>query len=292
MLDLTPLTHTRLSTALDDLSARYPRIRITSFARSLAGRPLQLVSVGEGSPRILCIAAHHAMEWICGDVLLSFVHAYYGAEAENKAPRGTFYLVPLLNPDGVELLAHGICETDILAPRQLRANGGKRDFSHWQANGRGTDLNHNYPAGFEAYRAVEATLGIYEGAPTRYSGVSPLSEPETQGVAALVDTFAPDVTIALHTQGEEVFAGSTAGRGRILAHLVARHLSYRLGTPEGTAVYGGLTDWLTSRGMYAMTLECGRGVNPLPASDYPTMVARVVPTLLSLPHMLQYVNNL
>ncbi len=288
----TILTSGRLEAALEGYLSVWPRTQITTFGRSLSGRPLYLVKVGEGGPSVLCIATHHAMEWICGYALLSFVSEYYEAEAKKQAPRGTFYLVPLLNPDGVELVANGAREGDVLAPRQRRANRGSEDFSHWQANGRGVDLNHNYPFGFDAYRAVEASLGIWEGAPTRYSGVAPLSEPETQGVASLVDTLSPEITVALHTQGEELYAGNAYGRARILAHLAARHLGYHHATPTGAAAYGGLTDWLISRGMCAMTLECGRGVNPLPSSAYYRIVSQVVPFLFSLPRMWKYVNNL
>ncbi len=271
----------------------YGKYRVMSFGRSLAGRPLYAVAIGQGSPRILCVAGHHAMEWICGWLLLDFLEAYHREEAENSAPRGTFYMIPQLNPDGVELVKNGVRETDILAPRQLRANGCSRDFSHWQANGRGVDLNHNYPAGFEAYRRVEAELGLFEGAPSKYSGVSPLSEPETGALAGLIELFLPDLTLALHTQGEEIFWGNRPTRPLFtLATLAARRLAYRLSRPTGTAAYGGLTDWLVSRGMLALTLECGRGVNPLPLDAYPAMAQKLIPFLFSLPRMLEYVNNL
>ncbi len=283
-----PLTSERLTDALDVLP-----VQQHPFGRSLCGRPLTAVSVGYGRPVMLYVAGHHAMEWLPGWTLLDFAREYMRFFAENRAPRGTFWLVPLLNPDGVALAAGGYDPSHLLAPRQVKANGGSTDFSHWQANARGVDLNHNYPAGFDAYRSVEASLGIYGGAPTRYSGVAPLSEPETQALAALIDFLSPDVTVALHTQGEEVFCGITPeARTHLLAHLAARHLGYRLSRPTGAAAYGGLTDWLSERGMCALTLECGRGVNPLPPGDYLGMSHRLLPTLLSLPGMLQYVNNL
>ncbi len=264
----------------------------TTFGRSLAGRPLSILTLGQGRPLLLFVATHHAMEWICGWCLLDLAAAYLSAAAENKAPLGTYCLIPLLNPDGVELVSGGWHTSDILAPRQKRANGNSLDFSHWQANGRGVDLNHNYPVGFDAYRAVEASLGIWEGAPTRYSGVAPLSEPETQALASLIDLLAPDVTLALHTQGEEVFSGSATGRGWMLAELIARRLGYRHTAPEGAASYGGLTDWLTARGMYAVTLECGRGVNPLSPQLRGALSERLIPFFFSLPVILSHVNKL
>ncbi len=286
------LTASRLEMILEGRMFSPPFSHVTTFGRSLSGRPLRLVALGVGRPLVLAVATHHAMEWICGAALVEFAHLYHSAAAENRAPRGTFCLVPLLNPDGVELLSGGWQKENILAPRQQRANGGSLDFSHWQANARGVDLNHNYPLGFDAYRNVEADLGIWEGAPTRYSGVAPLSEPETQALAALIDLLSPDVTLALHTQGEEVFAGGAEGRALILAQLVARRLEYRCERPHGPAAYGGLTDWLIARGMYAVTLECGRGVNPLPYSALPAISYRLSSLLFSLPRLLEYVNFL
>ncbi len=286
------LTHARLVDQLERIQVHHTSVCPTVFGRSLLGRPLYMVRVGSESPVMLLVATHHAMEWMCGWLLLDFLDAYYHAVPENKVPRGTYYIVPLLNPDGVELLNGGWQEGDILAPRQRRCNGGSLDFSHWQANGRGVDLNHNYPAGFDAYRAIEASLGIWEGAPTRYSGHSPLSEPETQALASLIDLFVPDVTVSLHTQGEELYAGSATGRSCAAAHLAARRLGYRFCAPTGAACYGGLTDWLTARGMCAMTVECGQGVNPLPPEDYPALAERLLPFFFSLPEMMKYVNNL
>ena len=48
-------------------------------------------------------------------------------------------------------------------------NGGSEDFTRWQANVRGVDLNHNYDAGFDAYKQLEPSLGITGGGPTRQS---------------------------------------------------------------------------------------------------------------------------
>ncbi len=282
-----PLTHVRLTERIEE---RGLDSCVHVFGRSLCSIPLYALRIGQGGPTTLVVAGHHAMEWICGWVLLSFAEQ---AILEKTRVRGTWWLVPQLNPDGVQLAEEGLDDSSILAPRQLRANKGSRDFSRWQANARGVDLNHNYPFGFDAYRAVEEKLGIYEGAPTRYSGVAPLSEPETQALATLIDFAEPDITLALHTQGEEVFCGTAPfGRAHALAHICARRLGYRYGRPTGSAAYGGLTDWLLSQGMCALTLECGRGINPLPPEDYFDMERRLLPFLFSLPQVWQYVNIL
>jgi g-D-glutamyl-meso-diaminopimelate peptidase len=77
----------------------------------------------------------------------------------------------MLNPDGVDLQIKGIEAGGILSERLLKMNG-REDFSHWQANARGVDLNHNYDAGFHEYKKLEKENDICAGA-TRYSGEYP-----------------------------------------------------------------------------------------------------------------------
>ncbi len=282
-----PLTAVCLGATIDSWGLS-PFAHVIGY--SIQRRPLMALRLGEGSPTMLYVAGHHAMEWICGWVLLTFAKQL---QEGTDVPGGTFWIVPALNPDGIELVSGGFDESALLSRRQLRANRSSRDFSHWQANARGVDLNHNYPFGFDAYRQVETELGIFEGAPAKYSGVAPLSEPETQALASLIDLVEPDAVLTLHTQGEEVFYGITPPLSAyMLAHLAARRLGYKCSVPTGTAAYGGLTDWLVARGMYALTLECGRGVNPLAASAYPSMERRLLPLLSSMSKLVEYVNKL
>lgn len=78
-------------------------------------------------------------------------------------PASDVYLVPNLNPDGLAL--------------------GTR------LNGRGVDLNRNFPVGWKA-------IGK-RGSP-QYSGPRPFSEPETRLAARIVKRLRPEVTIWFH----------------------------------------------------------------------------------------------
>ena len=172
------------------------------FGKSILGEPLLCARRGQGSPAMLFVGVHHGMEHLTGNLLYAFL-------ASDRLPPGTYYVVPCLNPDGAALELGGWDPASLLADRQLRMNGGSRDFSRWQANARGVDLNHNYPAGFAAYRTVERALGIEGGAPTRYSGEYPLSEPETQALMGLIDILAPDAVLTLYA-GARTFLGCRA----------------------------------------------------------------------------------
>ncbi len=248
------------------------RFSYTMLGRSVLGHPIWAIRIGEGTPRGVLVATHHAMEDIAGKLLL-----LYGEVSMKRPCYGEVWMIPCLNPDGTRLR---LCPDPAspLFERQIRMNGGSLDFSHWQANGRGVDLNHNYPTGFDAYRVLERQLEIPEGAPAKYSGCRPLSEPETACFLGFVESICPAYVLTLHTQGREMYLGGTKDmRVKMWAQLLARRVGYTVCEPEGTALYGGLTDHLATRGIPSITVECGVGENPLPPSCLSSLFREVSP---------------
>ena len=283
----TPMTRAGYRAMREEVTRRRGDGWWFPFGKSILGRTLWCLTLGSGSPRVLYVAGHHAMEWLTGNLLLAF------AAGEERLPQGTLYFVPCLNPDGAELQIRGTTPSCLLAERQRAMNGGAPDFRHWQANARGVDLNHNYPAGFEEYRAVERELGILGGAPTRYRGEYPLSEPESAAMLSLISMLAPDGVLSLHTQGRELFFGAGAPRTTHLwAEILGRRVGYRAGHPTGAAAYGGLSDTLAEMGIPAVTVEVGLGENPLPQASLPALYREVLPLLRHAPDCLEFVNKL
>ena len=266
------------------LMAGYPFLAVRSLGKSVLNREIPLFILGnEDAPlKILYVGAHHGMEWITSALLLRFIHEYceyyregrtiFGETMENRFKRCTLYIIPMLNPDGCDLAVHGLSDGHPLREQLLKMNDGKTDFSHWQANARGVDLNHNYDAGFEEYKKIEAERIIRPG-PTLYSGEAPESEPESGALAAFL-RFNPEIrwVMTLHSQGEEIYytsGNSAAPRAKEIARILARLSSYRLAIPSGTAAYGGLTDWcIRTLQKPSCTVECGSGSNPLPIKDF------------------------
>lgn len=278
---LRALTSSALSMCVDALCERYEIIERGELAHSILGKSIPLLKVGKGDKAVLYVGAHHGMEWITSVLLLYFLDELCDAYVTKRQTVGltmdfvfksrSLIFVPMLNPDGVDLAILGKEAGGILLERQIRMNGDNEDFSRWQANARGVDLNHNYQTGFVEYKRLEQKMGIPCGAPTRYSGDSPESEPESAALANLVRTLFPHSIYTLHTQGEEIYCGGGEGVGeRILS--VGRTLSglsgYRLAIPNGSAAYGGLTDYaVRALGIPSFTIECGKGENPLPPSS-------------------------
>lgn len=282
------MEYTAMMLEIRCLEREFSELSVQTVGRSLLGRELPCLSFGRGRDAVLYVGAHHGMEHITSALVLRFVREFLssgrdasicGVSCAYLRARFRYFVLPMQNPDGVSLSVGGLGTAGILSERLLRMNGGSSDFTKWQANARGVDLNHNYDAGFWEYKRLEGKLGIYGGGPTRYAGEYPLSEPESAAVAALLRAVAPVGILTLHTQGGEIYytaGGYALPRCASVARAMARHAGYRASVPEGAAAYGGLTDYAVSRlGIPSYTVECGRGENPLPDASLPMLYAEL-----------------
>ena len=262
--------------------------------RSILSRDIIAYKIGRGKEHIMYVGAHHGAEYITATLLMEFIlflvekstrpAIYLGINSEILLQKFTFWIVPCVNPDGTELSINGISESPLYS-RQLRMNGGF-DFTKWQANARGVDLNHNYSCGFAEYKAIEQNMGIGEGR-TKYSGTCPESEPETRALAGFIRSLSPGLIVSLHSQGEEIFYSPKTARMRRLAERAARRISYSVSIPKGTAAFGGLSDYTGEiLSIPSLTVEVGRGENPLPFDSAKGIFERILPLLYSLPTLL------
>ncbi len=288
------MDHTAMLRATERLAGEHPSLSVSTAGKSILGREIPCLSFGEGEESVLYFGTHHGSEHITAELLLCFVREILGGREGYiggvSLPfllrQRRFFVVPMLNPDGAELSLHGVAHSHFLEQRLLAMNGGSRDFTHWQANARGVDLNHNYDAGFGEYKQQEMRMGLLSGAPSRYSGEYPQSEPETAAAVRLLSLLRPRLVLSLHTQGEEIYCATKEKRsarmermGRTLAELIG----YRFADPVGGAAYGGLTDLAVSCGIPAFTIECGRGENPLPEREAPDIYTVLRPLFYVAP---------
>ena len=296
-----PFDHASMTVALESIYHTYPSLDFQYLGSSILGKGIPLLSVGTGSRSVLYIGTHHGMEWITSCLLVRFLEELCRADVENATEYNhsialllkiyRLYFIPMLNPDGVEYQIHGVQEDNPLRERLLTANNDSTDFSHWQANARGVDLNHNYDAGFWEYKKWEAENGIFNAAPTRFAGNAPESEPETHALCNFIRYHTEICGIlTLHTQGEEIYyssQGKAPAHASRIAQRMARMSGYKLSCAEGPSAYSGLTDWcVQDRNLCSFTLECGLGENPLPITDLPSIYSNLrrlfflFPTLL------------
>lgn len=277
-----PMSYGLMQEYINEFSERYKSFHVTSLGRSVLGKNIPMILLGTGKKTVMYIGTHHGMEWITAALLLKFANEYCALLEANgrvghtsvsylNATR-TICLVPMLNPDGAEYQINGTSEENPLYNRAIAMNGASRDFSAWQANARGVDLNHNYDAGFEIYKRTEDAAQRIGGAPSKWCGEYAESEPESGALANYV-RFNEDIEmfISFHSQGEEIYFGdgySPSDENKRIGQILSVMSGYKLCSAEGSAAYGGFTDWVVKEiGKPCYTVECGKGENPLPISD-------------------------
>ena len=102
------LRHAQLMSSLQALKSRHPdSIRLEQVGQSFLGRPIQLLTVGDGQKKILLWSQMHGDEPSATPALLDIAN-YLAEHAEEPLARSilqefTLLMVPMLNPDGVEV---------------------------------------------------------------------------------------------------------------------------------------------------------------------------------------------
>ncbi len=296
-----PINNETVGSHFKEYKNRYGFFDYFEIGQSIRGRPIYACRIGMATAPIsvVYVGTHHGMEWITTATLLRFINEYCEAYEKKGTMYGisipviyrerAIYIVPMLNPDGVQIQQSGASPDSPLYCRLLKMNDGD-DFTLWQANERGVDLNHNYNAGFSEYKRVEAELGITAGR-TKYSGQYPESEPEVSALSGMIRTLSPEMILTLHTQGEEIYytsGGNVPPNGKRIAEVIGELTGYELSVPTGTASYGGLTDWFIGEfNKPSFTIECGKGKNPLPWEDFIGIYSKLRRALFIAPTLLK-----
>lgn len=275
----------------EQLCSLYPFLSLRSVGRSVAGREIFCLTLGKSDEYVLYTAATHGSEHITSNIALAFLERVCeaiknGDEIAGLDARRAFYgkgimVVPLHNPDGCEIAVKGEKGAGYMSGKIKRLCGG--DFSHWNANLRGVDLNHNFSAGWDELRALEKKEGIYGPAPTRFGGFSPESEPETIALTELCRRVNIRHVVALHTQGECIYwtwGNHQPAHSAKMAEILAAESGFALEYPTGLAVGGGFKDWFIEEfDRPGFTIELGRGKNPLPTESFYSILTSALPIL-------------
>ena len=166
-------SYRELEAELQTLARDFPSLtKLSTIGQSLEGRNLYALKVSDNAavdekePGFLILGCHHAREWISVEVpllLARYLVENYATDAAVRdiVNRGETWVVPLVNPDGLEYSIHV--------------------YRYWRKNRRlntdgsfGIDLNRNY-----GYKWGYDEVGS-SGTPASevYRGAAPFSEPE------------------------------------------------------------------------------------------------------------------
>ncbi|MCM3698843.1 M14 family metallopeptidase [Paenibacillus macerans] len=271
-----PYNYAALRSDLNRLMDLYPFLGYRNIGHSVMGKPLPELRIGKGNKRVHANGAFHANEWITTPVLIKFLNHYSLALTNNTGIRGlqmwpyyeaaTLSVVPMVNPDGVDLVINGLPEQEPYRSDVLSYNNGSTDFQGWKANIRGVDLNDQFPALWER----EAARNPQERGPRDYGGTAPLTEPEAIAMADLTRESDFARVLAFHTQGEVIYWGFEnlePPYAETIVNEFARVSGYE--PVRNIESYAGYKDWFIQDWRRpGFTVELGSGVNPLPLAQY------------------------
>lgn len=249
-------------TRLAEFHKNYSNITsLFSAGKSVQKRDLSVLKIGNGSKKIFINAAHHPREYIGTILTLNQIQNLLETYTNNGTIDGhnvknlldnqvTFYFMPLVNPDGVQICVNG--------------------SPSYYFNANKVDLNHNYDA-----------LWFKEITSTYSTGPKAFSEPETQAVRDLCQTVEFDLTIAYHSAGDIIYwyfgqQGADRTRDLAYANMLKATTGYSLVSPaDYKSSTSGFKDWCVYRlKIPSFTIEVGgkRGISkPVEWSYYSTI---------------------
>jgi len=282
---------------LQGLTMRYPFLRLYEIGRSGMGRSIMALSLGEGARQVGYNAAHHANEWITTLVLLQFLEAYasavaakgtiWGNSAEELFSTTTLHAVPLVNPDGVDLVTGAIEPGDSYYAQAEAMASFYPEIpfpSGWKSNIAGVDLNLQYPAGWQTARRIKYAQGFTRPGPRDYVGDGPLVAPESRAMAQWTQERDFSLTLSYHTQGKVIFwqyGNISVPDARRIAMVFSESSGYRLEEVPYESSHAGYKDWFIQTWQRpGFTIEAGIGENPLPLKQLGEIYANNLPILV------------
>ena len=115
-----PMTSGLCERTILELVKTYPFLRTELLTQTAFGRKIRTLVLGRGSRKVIYSAAHHANEWITVPLLLKFAEDFaesfgqggkiFNVDAKELSDAVTIYMVPMVNPDGVDLVTGAITE--------------------------------------------------------------------------------------------------------------------------------------------------------------------------------------
>ena len=280
-----PITSESCEQMILAIVEKYPLCRTEIISTTAFQRSLRTLVIGNGPRKVIYSASHHANEWITSLVLLKFAEdlaqaiaengMIFDVEAQKIADAATIYMVPMVDPDGVDLVTGAIPPGSIPyeSARNLAEFYPNIPFPNgWKANLLGVDLNLQYPAGWLQAREIKFSQGFTRPGPRDYVGRSPLNQLESRALAGYTEFIDPALVLAYHAQGEVIywqFKDYVVPGAEELGEAFARVSDYTLEDTPFESSFAGYKDWFIQNFRRpGYTIEVGQGESPLPLSQF------------------------
>ena len=202
-----------------DRGEGWQKLGVSSGNRSIIYRHLKS---GEGALRILLLGGVHGNETEGIQFMHEFCKEYVDGNKSSPFPEELF-VIPVMNPDGL--------------------------FNYERKNANGVDLNRNM-----ATNDWDANFSQEKYFP----GDAPNSEPETQHLAEVIDSYKPEYIISFHSWKPMInYNGPAVRYAEKIAEKLTMPITSDIGypTPGSLGTYAG-----KERGIPTITLEFERGM--------------------------------
>lgn len=284
-----PYTSVLTAYILEGLRVRYPFLVSGCIGKSAMGREICYLQLGQGEIQVCYNACFHANEWITTPVLLKFAEEYakayaaadtlYGEDTAALFQTYSLYLVPMVNPDGADLVNGMVRNEEYLDETKAIAE----DYPFipypdgWKANIEGIDLNLQFPAGWENAKEIKFAQGYVSPAPRDYVGDAPLSAVESINMYRFTTSHDFRLILAYHTQGEVIYwkyLDYEPEQSKRIADYFGEVSGYLVEETPYASGYAGYKDWfIEAYNRPGYTIEAGLGVNPLAMSQFAKIYA-------------------
>lgn len=151
-------TYSKLESDIKQLKLIYTFLETGVIGYSVLGRPIPYIRIGIGSKEVFYNASFHANEWITTPILMRFIEDYAlqytingnlgGFNARELFNAVSLFIVPMVNPDGVDLVTSGLKNVDnaYKNAQEIANSFPEIPFpSGWKANINGVDLKNFQP---------------------------------------------------------------------------------------------------------------------------------------------------
>lgn len=271
---------------LKGFQSKFPFLEQGNIGYSVLGQGLKYIKFGRGNKQIFYSASIHANEWINSVLLMKFLENLSSAYLNNSTIWGvpasylfnnySLYIVPMVNPDGVDLVVGNLAKYNPQKyeyAKRLSQNYPQIPFPQgWKANINGIDLNLQFPAEWETAKKNKFAQGYTKPGPRDYVGTAPLVAQEALALYNFTLRKNFSLILAYHTQGETIY-------WKFLNYLppnsyeIGRHFSqvsgYLLESTPYASGFAGYKDWfIQNYNLPGYTIESGLGENPLPISQF------------------------
>ena len=278
-------TYQKLISDIQELKATYPFLEIGSIGYSVLGKNIPYIRIGTGQKEVFYNAAIHANEWITAPVLMRFIEDYSAQYVTNGRLNWfnareiynsvSLYVVPMVNPDGVDLVTGGLQTVDnpYKSAQEIAKSFPEIPFpSGWKANIDGVDLNLQFPAGWQQAKQIKYAQGFTKPSPRDYVGDGPLVAREALALYNFTLQHDFRLVIAYHTQGKEIywtFQNYNPPMARFIGQQFSNVSGYELAQVPYNSSFAGYKDWfIQNYNRPGYTIEAGIGQNPLQIGQF------------------------